>query len=111
MFNPFLSKDDKEKLEAIAVEKRNIGFAMKTLVGDENFKKVFIDFRGEFIKTCRQALENAIVQENEEATAEAIKDLRRLKSIDWFIKYVSDYYDIAIGELAILEEGEDYDEV
>ncbi len=111
MYNPFISKEDKEKLEAIALEKRNIGFAMKSLKDDENFKKVFYDFRGQFIKTCREALDQAMFEENEEGISNAIRDLKRLKAIDWFIKYVADYFEIAESELLALDEGDEYAEV
>jgi len=111
MFNPFMTKEQKERLEAIALEKRNMGYAMKTLANNEDFKKVFYDFRGKFIKTSREALDLAMIEEDSEAVENALRNLKRLKAIDWFIKYVADYYEIGESELLALDEGDEYAEV
>ena len=104
LFNRY-TKEQKAKAEQIAGEQISLGRSMEVLKNNSDFVKVFIDFRRDkFIPRARKALDNAILDENEEAIKECEKRLRQLITIDWFIDYVTSY--ISKGENLInsLEE-------
>ena len=80
--------------KTIAKEQMDLASKMERLLENADFKEVFYEFRQKkYIERVNEVLINAIVEEDEESVRGAMLEMRRLKSIDWFIKQVLDYYE------------------
>ena len=105
-----MTTEEREKAELYAAQQIDLGNAMERLVGNKDFKKVFVDYRGEWIKIVYRQLTEAIMNKDAKATAELEDTLRWLKGIDKYVEYVGNYSKVGLDTIEALSSEVDYAE-
>ena len=111
MNNIFLTKEQKDKKAEIAAEQIEIGRRAQMLAKNDDFRYLFGELRNKvFLRHSMRMLNEAILDENDARIKEASQDIRKLKSIDWYIKTLLDYYKIGQNEMREVEAAVELEE-
>ncbi len=104
---PLTAEEQIEEARKIAGEQIALGESMKKLVENDDFKKVFYDFRvKQYLDRAQRNLVNALMVNDIEAVAKIEEEMKKLVAIDWYIETILSYYTSGRQTLeAIYEEG------
>lgn len=107
LFNK-LTKNEREQEEKYALQQVSLGESMGRLIRNEDFKKVFIDYRSDWLKIVYKQLTDAVMNKDEEAIRELEDTLRWLKGIDKYIEYIGNYNKIGLDTIEALKSEVNY---
>lgn len=109
LFNRF-SATEAEKAKMYASQQIDLGNAMQRLVDNQDFRKVFVEYRSTWIKNVYKQLTDAIMNRDTAATSELEDMLRWLKGIDRYIEHVGNYTQVGLDTIEALSSEVDYAE-